>query len=174
MEPWPDEIATDAVLRVGTRVLLVDEEERLLLLRYVDRGRYLWVPVGGGVEPGETIEQTARREIIEETGFLPPRELIEIGRRRLVVPMFEQLTDAREHWFLARVRMRTSLAPGGPLSSTRRSPPTVGGPSHSFLRPRNDSFLEISPTFSRSCFFMGRLRRRWNSDAEIALESQPR
>jgi 8-oxo-dGTP pyrophosphatase MutT (NUDIX family) len=103
VEQWPDEIATDAVLRVGTRVLLVDEEKRLLLLRYVDRGRYLWVPVGGGVEPGETIEQTARREIVEETGFLPPRELIEIGRRRLVVPLFEQLTDVREHWFLARV-----------------------------------------------------------------------
>ena len=103
MEHWPDEIATDAVLRVGTRVLLVDEEERLLLLRYVDKGKYLWVPVGGGVEPGETIEQTARREIVEETGFLPPHELIEIGRRRLVVPLFEQLTDAREHWFLARV-----------------------------------------------------------------------
>ena len=103
MEPWPDEVATDAVLRVGTRVLLVDEEERLLLLRYVDRGKYLWVPVGGGVEPGETIEQTARREIIEETGFLAPVELIAIGRRRLVVPLLEQLTDAREHWFLARV-----------------------------------------------------------------------
>ena len=70
MEPWPDEVATDAVLRIGTRVLLVDEEERLLLLRYVDNGKYIWVPVGGGVEPGETIEQTARREIVEETGFL--------------------------------------------------------------------------------------------------------
>ena len=103
MEPWPDEVATDAVLRIGTRVLLVDEEERLLLFRYVDKGRYYWVPVGGGAEPGETIEQTALREIVEETGFLPPRELIAIGRRRLIVPLFEQLTDVREHWFLARV-----------------------------------------------------------------------
>ena len=63
----------------------------------------MWVPVGGGVEPGETIEQTARREIVEETGFVAPVELIPIGRRRLVVPLFEQLTDSREHWFLARV-----------------------------------------------------------------------
>ena len=103
MEPWPDEVATDAVLRIGTRVLLVDEDERLLLFRYVDKGRYLWVPVGGGVEPGETIEQTARREIIEETGFVTPVDLIPIGRRRIVLTLLDQLTDGREHWFFARV-----------------------------------------------------------------------
>ncbi len=103
MEPWPDEVATDAVLRVGARVLLVDEHDRLLLLRYVDNGKYYWCPVGGGVEAGETIEQAARREVVEETGFLAPDELIDVGRRRLVATMFGQLTDIREHWLLARI-----------------------------------------------------------------------
>ncbi|MEO8695264.1 MAG: NUDIX domain-containing protein [Acidimicrobiales bacterium] len=103
MEPWPDEVATDAVLRVSARVLLVDEHDRLLLLRYADRGKYYWCPVGGGIEDGETIDQAARREVLEETGFAAPAELIDVGRRRLVATMFDQLTDIREHWFLARV-----------------------------------------------------------------------
>jgi 8-oxo-dGTP pyrophosphatase MutT (NUDIX family) len=101
--PWPDDVATDAVMRIGARVLLVDEHDRVLLLRYADRGKYYWCPVGGGVEAGETIEQAARREVVEETGFAAPFELIDIGRRRIVATMFDVLTDIREHWFLARV-----------------------------------------------------------------------
>jgi len=46
------------------------KREYLLLHRVLPRLSF-WQPVTGGVESGETIEQTARRELTEETGFAP-------------------------------------------------------------------------------------------------------
>ena len=42
--------------------------EYLMLHRVLKRLSF-WQPVTGGVESGESIEQTARRELTEETGF---------------------------------------------------------------------------------------------------------
>ena len=44
--------------------------EYLMLHRVLPRLTF-WQPVTGGVESGETIEQTAARELVEETGFAP-------------------------------------------------------------------------------------------------------
>jgi 8-oxo-dGTP pyrophosphatase MutT (NUDIX family) len=48
--------------------------EELLLLRWRDPGdgRVVWEPPGGGVEPGESWEAAARRELREEAGLRPP------------------------------------------------------------------------------------------------------
>lgn len=42
----------------------------LMLHRVLPRLAF-WQPVTGGVESGETVEQTAARELTEETGFAP-------------------------------------------------------------------------------------------------------
>ena len=51
----------------GAALLIVDGRRRLLMLRRGDSGR--WGIPGGFMEPGETIEETARRELLEETGL---------------------------------------------------------------------------------------------------------
>jgi 8-oxo-dGTP pyrophosphatase MutT (NUDIX family) len=55
------------ILMVGAAVLLVDHEKRLLLMKRSDSG--CWGPPGGATEPGERVENAARRETLEETGL---------------------------------------------------------------------------------------------------------
>lgn len=53
-------------ITIGVRVVLEQDEAYLLVKpSYQD----FWTLPGGGVEPGETLEQSARREIAEEVGF---------------------------------------------------------------------------------------------------------
>ncbi len=54
-------------MTLGTRVLITDDQDRVLLIRHT----YVpgWYLPGGGVDVGETIEQAARREVLEETGL---------------------------------------------------------------------------------------------------------
>lgn len=53
------------ILMVGAAILVVDNEDRLLLMKRSDSG--CWGPPGGAVEPGEVVEDAARRETLEET-----------------------------------------------------------------------------------------------------------
>lgn len=57
--------------RRAARVVLVSAEARVLLLHARDAhsGRTWWITPGGGVEPGETFEAAASRELFEETGW---------------------------------------------------------------------------------------------------------
>jgi ADP-ribose pyrophosphatase YjhB (NUDIX family) len=55
------------LLMVGATVLVFDNENHLLLLKRADN--LCWGPPGGAVEPGEVVEEAARRETREETGL---------------------------------------------------------------------------------------------------------
>jgi len=56
-------------IRHAARVVLLDEAGRVLLAKFEYRGKAWWVAPGGGLEPAETHEEAARREIGEETGL---------------------------------------------------------------------------------------------------------
>jgi 8-oxo-dGTP pyrophosphatase MutT (NUDIX family) len=58
-------------VRRAARVLLVDEADRVLLVRVTDptTSRTWWATPGGGLDPGESFEAAAHREIAEETGL---------------------------------------------------------------------------------------------------------
>jgi ADP-ribose pyrophosphatase YjhB (NUDIX family) len=56
--------------RHAAKLLILDAEQRIFLLCAEPPGeRRYWLPPGGGVEPGETAEAAARREMLEETGW---------------------------------------------------------------------------------------------------------
>jgi 8-oxo-dGTP pyrophosphatase MutT (NUDIX family) len=56
--------------RETVRAAVIDGRGRILLLRYGDEYGDWWVTPGGGREPGETDDQTLRRELEEEIGLV--------------------------------------------------------------------------------------------------------
>lgn len=60
-------IGNRPIIMVGAGVLVMDEQHRLLLGKRTDN--HQWGIPGGSMEPGETLEETARREALEETGL---------------------------------------------------------------------------------------------------------
>jgi 8-oxo-dGTP pyrophosphatase MutT (NUDIX family) len=60
--------------RVGSRAVVV-VDNRILLLKYELDDEVAYLFPGGGHKPGETLAETAKREVYEETGLT-----VEIGR----------------------------------------------------------------------------------------------
>ncbi|WP_436520190.1 NUDIX hydrolase [Actinoplanes sp. HUAS TT8] len=63
----------EMVHRPAVRVICFDADGRVLLMNWRDPidGHQLWEPPGGGIDPGETPLEAARRELTEETGLDP-------------------------------------------------------------------------------------------------------
>lgn len=57
----------DYVTRTAARIVLLDHEDRVALM-FMSKGGYHKLP-GGGVEAGESFDEAARREALEETGY---------------------------------------------------------------------------------------------------------
>lgn len=56
-----------SLVSVGVGCLIFDEQGRVLLQKRSDDN--LWGNPGGSLEPGETIDETCKRELLEETGL---------------------------------------------------------------------------------------------------------
>ncbi|WP_309069250.1 NUDIX hydrolase [Microbacterium sp.] len=56
-------------MRVAAYCVIVDDEDRVLLTRWIEGRTPAWSLPGGGLEPGEDPADAARREVWEESGY---------------------------------------------------------------------------------------------------------
>lgn len=65
--------ASAVKLRQSVRALIMDEFDRVLLVRFewptTDGSAVFWANPGGGIEPGESRLDALRRELVEEVGI---------------------------------------------------------------------------------------------------------
>jgi ADP-ribose pyrophosphatase YjhB (NUDIX family) len=90
--------------RLAARVILLDPDRRVLLMRYDDgppNGSH-WTTPGGGLNLGEDFRDGALRELAEETGWTDIPLLDEVLRRELTMEYGGRLVRQRERLYLAR------------------------------------------------------------------------
>jgi 8-oxo-dGTP pyrophosphatase MutT (NUDIX family) len=91
-------------LRRAARLIVLDPELRALMFRYDVPGRPpFWVTAGGECEADESFEDAARRELLEETGFVadPGPEVARMTPEFITVE--GEPVQADERFFLLRV-----------------------------------------------------------------------
>jgi 8-oxo-dGTP pyrophosphatase MutT (NUDIX family) len=108
------------IYRPTSRVLVLDVQHRVLLLLLEDHKLEvprLWITPGGGVEPGETFESGACRELREETGIVAPLGPC-VWKRRRPVHYDGRAYDFDERYFV--VRVASDVVDGGSQTDWER------------------------------------------------------
>jgi 8-oxo-dGTP diphosphatase len=95
--------------RPSSRLLILDPDRRLLLFRFEYRsgplaGQTFWATPGGALDPGESYEAAACREMLEETGMRIDDPGPQVAQRRAEFRVADGRTvSADERFFLIRV-----------------------------------------------------------------------
>jgi 8-oxo-dGTP diphosphatase len=90
-------------IRDAVRAVVVDSDDRVLLVRFEFPTATRWALPGGGVEPGETHAEALVRELFEEVGLRDPLVGPVIWHRLHIVPFLNGEFDGqRERIHLVR------------------------------------------------------------------------
>ncbi|MFI6938674.1 NUDIX domain-containing protein [Streptomyces sp. NPDC050418] len=113
-------------LRRTARGVVLDEKDNILLCRFArKKGPVVWSTPGGGVEPGETVQEALRRELHEEVGLAVEGEPPHVWIREVIDPGYGVGYDgALHHYFLVRTR---SFSPAGALSEEQLAAEGITG-----------------------------------------------
>jgi 8-oxo-dGTP diphosphatase len=82
-------------IREAVRALVVDTEQRVLLVRFEFPDRHVWATPGGGMEHGETVEAALRRELGEELGLIDFEIGPQIWERTHIIPFLNGRFDGQ-------------------------------------------------------------------------------
>ena len=82
-------------IRDAVRALVVDEHERVLLVRFEFPAGTRWALPGGGIDPGETPREALRRELAEELGLHDPDIGAHLWNRLHIVPFINGHWDGQ-------------------------------------------------------------------------------
>ena len=91
-------------VRLAARVILLDPDDRVLLMRYDDappQGVH-WATPGGGLDPGEEYPAAALRELAEETGWTDIALGPEVKRHSRLITFASRTVHQEERLYLAR------------------------------------------------------------------------
>jgi 8-oxo-dGTP pyrophosphatase MutT (NUDIX family) len=90
-------------IRSAARAVLLDPDDRILLVRFEFPAKTVWATPGGGIEPGETPEEAIRRELDEEAGLTRAEVGPVIWTRLHIIPFIGGRWDGqREQYHLVR------------------------------------------------------------------------
>lgn len=130
--------AVSALVFRGTTVLLVKRRD--------EPSRGLWSPPGGAVEVGETVEQAAARETLEETG-VSVRPLRVVDVRDVIL----RDGEGRIHWHYVLFGVLCDHVSGEPM-------PATDADNARFILLQELGEYDVTPTAREALERVGRMR----------------
>ena len=119
--------------RVGVGAVIIRDGQVLLVKRGREPAKGLWAIPGGAVEPGETLQAAAEREILEETGVV-----INAGEPIFAFDLIEKDETGALKFHYVIVDLRAEYVSGEPVAADDAA-------DARWLAPRDLDSLDVVP-----------------------------